>query len=134
MFHTFFGFGHIDLERYQEKVQMNVQSKSMQRSRIEKAVLALIETVKNLNLAAVAKDNNTIAQYGHFMWQASVSADLHAGLIYCIKRDGLNDAYINHLMSLDDWVRKYVSDSSRVMRILGYGIEDFITKTGNYHE
>lgn len=113
---------------------MNVQSKSMQRSRIEKAVLALIETVKNLNLAAVAKDNNTIAKYGHFMWQARVSADLHAGLIYCIKRDGLNNAYINHLMSLDDLVRKYVSDSSRVMRILCYGIEDFITKTGNYHE
>lgn len=113
---------------------MTVQSKNMQESIIEKAASCLLATVENLNAAALSKTNNSIATYVHFMWQARNQADLHANLIYCINRDGLQDAYVNYLMSLGEWVCKYVMDSSRMMPILGYGIEDFITKTGNYHE
>ena len=113
---------------------MNVQSKSMQELRIKKAASSLLATVENLNNAAMAKTNNSIATYGHFMWQARTQADLHAGLIYCINRDGLKDAYINHLISQGERFCKHIMDSSLIMPVLGYGIEDFITKTGNYHE
>ena len=113
---------------------MTVQSKSLQDIRIKKAASSLLATVENLNNAAKAKANNSIATYRHFMWQARTQADLHAGLIYCINRDGLKDAYINHLIGQGERFCKYVMDSSRMMHILGYGIEDFITKTGNHHD
>lgn len=113
---------------------MTVQSKSLQQTRIEKAVSSLLETVTSLNAAADAKVDNSISSYGSLMWHARTQADLHAGLIYCINRDGLQDAYVNHLMSQGERLCKYVTDSSLMMPVLGYGIEDFITKTGNYHE
>lgn len=113
---------------------MTFKQKDMQEVIIEKAASYLLATVENLNAAAVAKVNNTIATYGHFMWNARMNADLHIGLAYGISRDGLSDAYVKHMLSRGEWVCKYVTDSSRIMPILGYGIEDFITKSGNYHE
>ncbi|UGO53810.1 hypothetical protein QJS26_gp64 [Serratia phage vB_SmaS_Stoker] len=101
---------------------------------IRKAASANLATVCHLNKAARAKEANSIATYGYHMWRARTRADLFAGLIRQIEDDGLRGEYINHLIRQGERLCNYLMDSSKIMPVLGYGIEDFISKTGNYHE
>lgn len=113
---------------------MTVESKSTKDHLIKKAASANLATVCHLNKAARAKSANSISMYGYYMFHARNHADLFSGLIQQIEADGLRDMYINHLMRLGELACNYLMDSSRIMPVLGYCIEDFITKTGNYHE
>lgn len=101
---------------------------------IRKALSANLAAVCHLNKAARAKASNCIATYGYHMWHARVQADLFAGLSHRIKEDGLQDEYVNHVLCQGERLRDYIIDSSSIMPALGYGIEDFVSKTGGYHE
>ena len=134
MIHTFYDFGHIDLERYQESKQMTTYYKTLKKVNLIKAVETLYSIVENLNNAAMAKQYGCNAVLSHHLADARHKAIVYNDLMERIKNLGCKADYIEMIKWQGDEFCRYVSDSSNIMSELGYSIEDFITKTGNYHE
>ena len=113
---------------------MTTYYKTLKKVTLIKAIETLYSIVENLNNASMAKQSGCNAVLAHHLEDARRKAVVYGDLIGRINSRGYKADYMEMMKSQGDGFCAFITDSSCMMPILGYGIEDFITKTGNYHE